>query len=104
MVKKRIVLAGIGSEDPELRDLVLGVAEAIGVRGFQARVGLDGYEIVVEGDEGVVEDVIAMLRELRGGDVAVEDFEGRVMDLDMYKRVLHVRENPDEVRERRSQA
>ena len=101
MAKKKIVLVGVRREEPALRDLVLGVAEAVGVKGFQARVGLEGYEIVVEAEEGVAEDLANMIRELFGGEVVVEGFEGRVMDLDMYKRVLYVREHPEEVRERR---
>ncbi len=101
-MRKRILIKKLMKEDVEERDLLLGVAEALGLKGFQARVGLDGYEVIVEGEEDVVEDFIEFIGErMAGSSVEVEDYDRRVMDLDMYKRVLYVREHPDEVRERR---
>lgn len=102
IVKKRILIKGVMEKDEEERDLLLGVAEALGLDGFQARAGLDGYEVVVEGEDDVVEDFMEFIEErMSGTTIEVEDYDRRVMDLDMYKRVLYVREHPEEIRERR---
>ncbi|MGC8970212.1 MAG: hypothetical protein ACP5ID_04460 [Conexivisphaera sp.] len=93
-----------GLPDPlEAAELALSVAEASGASGFQYRVrGPGELEILLDGDEGLAEDLARMIEEIwPGASASVEAYGGRVMDVDLFKRVLHVLEHPDEARERR---
>ncbi len=100
---RRILLEGL--PDPrEAAELLLSAAEGAGARGFQYReIGEGALEVLVDGEEGLAEDLAAMAAELwPGSRVRVEAYGGRVMDLDFFKRVLHTREHPEEARRRRS--
>ncbi|BBE42650.1 hypothetical protein [Conexivisphaera calida] len=100
-VARRIVVGGI--RDPrEVAELMLSVAEGTGARGFQYReLGSGTIEVLVDGDEGLADDIAAMVAGLwPGSTTSVEVYEGRVMDLDLFKRVLYTRDHPEEAARR----
>ena len=97
----RIIVGGV--RDPrEVAELMLGVAEGAGARGFQYReLGPGTIEVLVDGDEGLADDLAAMATSLWPGSTTyVEVYEGRVMDLDLFKRVLYTRDHPEEAARR----
>ena len=102
-VASRIVVGGV--RDPrEVAELMLSVAEGTGARGFQYReLGPGTIEVLVDGDEGLADDLATMAAGLwPGSTIRVEMYEGRVMDLDLFKRVLYTRDHPEEAARRSS--
>ncbi|MDP7981687.1 MAG: hypothetical protein ACP5G6_01010 [Conexivisphaera sp.] len=97
-VAHKIVVGGI--RDPrEVAELMLSVAEGAGARGFQYReLGSETIEVLLDGDEGLADDLAMMVAGMwPGSTTSVEAYEGKVMDLDLFKRVLYTRDHPEKV-------
>ncbi len=100
-VAHKILVGGI--RDPrEVAELMLSVAEGAGARGFQYReLGSETIEVLLDGDEGLADDLATMVTGMwPGSTTSVEAYEGKVMDLDLFKKVLYMRDHPEEVARR----
>jgi len=100
-VAHRMVVRGI--PDPgDAMEILLGVAEAAGASGFQSRALPGALEVLIDCEDGLVEDLAGIARGLwPGSEVHVEPYARGVMDLEMFKRVLYTRDHPEEIAGRR---
>ncbi len=101
-VARRIVVSGV-SDAKEVAELLLSIAEGTGARGFQYReLGGGALEVLLDGEDGLAEDMVALISEIWPGSKAYsEEYKGKVMELELFKRVLYTREHPEESLRRR---
>jgi len=100
-MKRRIYIEGPRVQDVGYRALVLELADSLGILGLDARnlPRTGNVEVLVEGDQEAVEELIDLLREkipsrATVDSVEVESFDGEVKDITEYAEKFSIYQSP----------
>ena len=96
-MKRRIVIKGDRVQDVGYRLFLLGMAEELGLKGFQARNVGKHVECVIEGDEGRVKSFLGLVRSnfpefASVSEVIDEEYEGNVMSIEGFYRMFSLQQ------------